>query len=150
MKCCAINRKGAGSIPACLQSLNVKVWQRYKVSQSAASERNWLCLVWFTVLLVWVRRNGVGTRELWVNDRTLWSVPLTLRASEFQLLTSMNVMTMVQLDGRPAKFTSISPFPTTFRTYSIQQRPVRIQTRQRGNIASGDKNCWNGHEVCWS
>ena len=82
---------GPTQAPAvCLQSLSVKVVQWSSASQRAASERKWLCVVWFTILLVWVQNNGVGTRELWVNDRTLWFVSMILKAPEFQLLISTN------------------------------------------------------------
>ena len=62
-----------------------------KQCQPACSELKQVPLVVrFTILLVWVQRIEVGTRGLWVNDRKLRSVPLTLKATEFQLLTSMN------------------------------------------------------------
>jgi len=49
-----------------LNSLSVEVEQWSSARKSAASERKWL-----TILLVWVQRSGVGTRELWVNDSIL-------------------------------------------------------------------------------
>ena len=123
-------------IEVCLQSLSVKFVQWSSVIQRAAREGKWLCVVWFTILLVLVQRSGVGTRELWVNDRTLWSVPLTLKTPEFQLLISMKEFRTTARAGKcsdhgtdrldaPPCVHLIHRFPVLIQ---FNYRPVRIQT----------------------
>jgi len=111
------------------------------------------------MLLVWVQRSGVGTRELWVNGRTLWSVPLTLKAPNF---CSWHPWMDFRITARAGKYSDhgtdrrdappsvhqIHRFPVPVGLTPFNYRPVRIQTRQWGKIASEDRNAWNGHEAC--
>ena len=113
------------------------------------------CVVWFTVLLVWVQRSGVGTRELWVNDRTLWSVPLTLKDPWISALDVHDCISnncscqkcsdhdRDRRDTPPS--TSNSPNSSTCRTYSIQ-----LTASPNTNATMGKYRKWKSKLLKWA